>query len=134
MTNLKTNKILVFISPAELVDKISILELKAKKISDPKKLKNVKYELEVLIDVFKNNIKRSKKLDRLFDELRKLNAKGWKIENIKRDHERVKDFGHKFVDAARGAFKNNDQRAILWRKINLLLKSDIIQEKSYKKY
>lgn len=134
MINLKTNKILVSISPAELMDKISILELKAKKISDPKKLKNVKHELEILMDVFKNNVQRSKELDRLFNELRKLSAKGWKIEDIKRDCERVGDFGSKFINAARAAFKNNDQRASFWKKINLLLKSDIVQEKSYKKY
>jgi hypothetical protein len=127
-------KILLPVSPAELMDKISILEIKTKKISDPEKLKNVKHELEILMQVFKKNIDQSKELTHLFDKLRKLSAKGWKIEDIKRDCERVGDFSSKFIEAARGAFKNNDERAALWKKINLLLKSDIVQEKSYKKY
>jgi len=127
-------KILLPVSPAELMDKIAILELKVKKITEQEKLKNVKHELEVLLDVFKKNIKRSKELDKLFDELRKLSAKGWKIEDTKRGCESVGDFGPKFISAARGAFKNNDARAALWKKINILLKSDIVQEKSYKKY
>ena len=127
-------KILLPVSPAELMDKISILEIKAKKISDPEKLKNVKHELEVLMEVFRSNIEQSKELNKLFDQLRKLSVKGWKIEDIKRDCERMGDFSIKFINAARGAFKNNDERAALWKEINLLLKSDIVQEKSYKKY
>ncbi len=116
------------------MDKIAILELKARKISDSEKLKNVKHELEVLMEVFKKNIKRSKESDKLFDELRQLSARGWKIEDIKRDCERKGDFGPKFINAARGAFKNNDARAAIWKEINTHLKSDIVQEKSYKKY
>ncbi|TSC74940.1 MAG: hypothetical protein G01um101444_117 [Parcubacteria group bacterium Gr01-1014_44] len=127
-------RILLPISPAELMDKIAILELKARKISDSEKLKNVKHELEVLMEVFKKNIKRSKESDKLFDELRQLSARGWKIEDIKRDCERKGDFGPKFINAARGAFKNNDARAAIWKEINTHLKSDIVQEKSYKKY
>ena len=128
------NKILLPVSPAELIDKICILELKIKNISDPEKLKNVKYELEILTGVFNKNIKKSKKLDHLINDLKKLGAKGWKIEDIKRECEFRKDFGTKFINAARGAFKNNDNRAVLWKKINIYLKSDIVQEKSYKKY
>lgn len=127
-------KILLPVSPAELIDKIAILEIKEKKISDLEKLKNVKHELEVLTGVFRKNIEQSKELDQLFNQLRKLSAKGWKIEDIKRDCESKNDFGAKFINAARGAFKNNDERAALWKEINLLLKSDIVQEKSYKKY
>ena len=126
--------ILLPVSPAELMDKITILEIKAKKITDPEKLKNVKHELELLTKVFKKSIPRSKELDKLFDQLRKLSAKGWKIEDTKRACERVGDFREKFINAARGAFKNNDARAALWKKINLFLKSDIVQEKSYKSY
>ena len=127
-------KIKVPISPSELMDKIAILEIKEKKIADPLKLKNVKYELQTLKAVFQDHITTSKELNGLFDELRKLSAKGWKIEDIKRDCERQKDFGPKFINAARAAFKNNDARAALWKKINILLKSDIVQEKSYTRY
>lgn len=116
------------------MDKISILEIKARKITDPEKLKNVKHELAVLSSVFKKDIRRSKELDRLFDQLRRLSVKGWKIEDTKRDCERVGNFGIKFINAARGAFKNNDERAAVWKKINLYLKSDIVQEKSYRSY
>lgn len=126
--------ILLPISPAELMDKIAILEIKAKKISDREKLKNIKHELELLTAVFKKNIKPSQELNGLFDKLRQLSTKGWKIEDIKRDCERRGDFGTKFINAARGAFKNNDERAAVWKKINLLLGSAIIQEKSYKSY
>ena len=134
MKNSKTKKLLLPVSPAELMDKIAILELRIKKISDPEKLKNIKHELKILTDVFKKNIKRSKELDKLFDELHRLSAKGWRIEDTKRDCESKNDFGSKFINAARGAFKNNDERAALWKKINIYLKSDIVQEKSYKKY
>ena len=134
MENIKAKKILLPVSPAELMDKITILEIKAKKISDSEKLKNVKHELEVLTEVFKNNVEQSKELSQLFVQLRKLSAKGWRIEDTKRDCESKNDFGPKFINAARGAFKNNDERAALWKKINVLLKSDIVQEKSYKKY
>jgi len=127
-------KILLPVSPAELMDKIAVLELKVEKISDPEKLKNVKHELEVLAEVFNKNIKQSEELNQLFVQLRKLSAKGWRIEDTKRDCESKNDFGPKFINAARGAFKNNDERATLWKKINVLLKSDIVQEKSYKKY
>jgi len=132
--NIKAKKILLPVSPAELMDKITILEIKAKNISDQEKLKNVKHELAILMDVFKKNVQKSKELNQLFVQLRKLSAKGWKIEDIKRDCESKNDFGTKFIDAARGAFKNNDERAALWKKINVLLRSDIVQEKSYKKY
>lgn len=127
-------KILMPISPAELMDKIAILELKEKKISHPEKLKNIKAELQLARAVFNKHIELSLELELLFNKLRKLSEKGWKIEDTKRECESKKDFGPKFIKAARGAFKNNDARAALWKKINLHLKSDIVGEKSYKKY
>lgn len=127
-------KILLPVSPAELADKIAILEVKSKRIADPEKLKNVNHELELLRGVFSKSIESSKDLDRLFDKLRQLSAKGWDIENRKRLCEKNGDFGPEFIEAARAAFKNNDKRAAVWKEINLLLKSDIIQEKSYEKY
>jgi hypothetical protein len=126
--------ILVPISPAELMDKLAILETKERKIKDPEKLKHIKNEIKILRAVFKKNIRMTKELNSLFAELKKASIRGWGIEDIKRDCERRKDFGPKFINAARGAFKNNDARAALWKEINLLLKSDIVQEKSYEKY
>src|SRR3989344_5350338 len=130
----KPNKILIPISPAELMDKIAILEVKSERIKDPEKLKNVKRELKLLREVFHKSVKPTKELNRLFDKLRRLSAKGWDIEDKKRLCERNGDFGSEFIKAARAAFKNNDERAAVWREINLLLKSDIVHEKSYEKY
>lgn len=130
----ESNKILIPISPAELMDKIAILEVKLKRISDPDKLKNVNHEIKILREVFSKSIEPSKELDHLFDKLKQLSAKGWDIEDKKRLCERNNDFGPEFIEAARGAFKNNDERAAVWKEINILLKSDIVQEKSYEKY
>jgi hypothetical protein len=128
------NTIIVPIGPAELMDKIAILEVKSQRIKDPDKLKNVLHELRILRGVFEKAIQPSKKLNQLFNSLRGLSAKGWDIEDKKRLCEKNGDFGPDFIKAARMAFKNNDERAAVWKKINLFLKSDIIQEKSYEKY
>ncbi|PJE51196.1 MAG: hypothetical protein COV29_02080 [Candidatus Yanofskybacteria bacterium CG10_big_fil_rev_8_21_14_0_10_36_16] len=128
------NEILVPISPAELLDKIAILEVKIKKISDKEKLKNVKHELNILKKTMKQHIKSSPELARLFEKLKKLSFKGWDIEDGKRSKERDKNFDKEFIEFARGAFKNNDERSAIKKEINLLLKSDIIEEKSYEKY
>lgn len=130
----KKNYILVPISSAELMDKIIILEIKAEKIADPKKNKNIRHELEVLRKVFDKHGQLSKELNELIKKLRATNRRGWEIEDQKRVCERNKDFGPKFLKAARAAFKNNDERAALWKAINLLLESDIIQEKLYESY
>lgn len=116
------------------MDKIAILEVKSEKIKDLEKLKHIRHELEIFRSVFDKYIQSTEELNRLFDKLRALSAKGWDIEDKKRLCERNGDFGHEFIEAARGAFKNNDKRAAVWKEINLLLKSDIIQEKSYEKY
>lgn len=128
------NTILLSVSPAELMDKIAILEVKSQKIKDPDKLKNVSHELSVLRGVFDKTIQLTEELNQLFNKLRQLSVKGWDIEDKKRLCERNGDFGREFIEAARGAFKNNDERAAVWKEINLLLKSDIVQEKSYEKY
>ncbi len=126
--------ILVPISPAELMDKIAILEIKAEKITDPEKNKNVRHELEILREVFNKHIRPSPALNKLIQRLRKISQMGWDIEDQKRICESKKDFGLKFLKAARAAFKNNDERAGTWKEINLLLKSVIIPEKLYKSY
>jgi len=128
------NTILVPIAPAELLDKISILEVKEKRISDPEKLKNVRYELGLLRDLFNKHIIPTQELNILLDKLRELSAKGWDIEDGKRRCEKEKRFDSKFIEFARGAFKNNDQRAAVKKEINLLLGSKIVEEKSYEKW
>ncbi len=125
---------MVPISPAELIDKICILEIRKEKIVDPEKNKNVRNELEFLKKVFDDNINSSPELDSLIGKLKSLSLRGWEIEDVKRSCERDKDFGSRFIEAARGAFKNNDERAAVWKEINMLLKSDIVQEKSYEQY
>ncbi len=130
----QNSKFLVEISPAELIDKICILEIKIEKITDPEKNRNVKHELKVLMDVFNALVFPSRELNQLINRLRAASKRGWEIEDIKRECEREKDFGDKFIEAARGAFKNNDERAMIWKEINMLLKSNIVQEKSYEKY
>lgn len=116
------------------MDKIAILEVKSKRITDSDRLHNVNHELEELRAIFDKHIQPTEELNRLFDKLRQLSAKGWDIEDKKRLGEKNGDFGPEFIEAARGAFKNNDERAAVWKEINLLLKSDIVQEKSYEKY
>ncbi len=129
----KTNRILIPVSPAELMDKISILELKEKRFTDKEQIKNVKTELRLLRGIFSEKVKPSKKLTTLFNSLRKLNGQSWNVENEKRYYEHIGDTGPRFIKAASMAFKNNDKRASIWKEINLFLKSDIVQEKSYEK-
>src|SRR3989344_459407 len=129
----KPNKIMIPISPAELMDKIAILEVKSERIKDTDKLKNIRRELKLLRGIFKKSVKPTKELNRLFDKLRRLSANGWDIEDKKRLCERNGNFGPEFIKAARAAFKNNDERAAVWKEINILLKSDVVQEKSYVK-
>lgn len=125
---------MVPIAPAELLDKIAILEVKEQRISDPEKLKNVRYELRLLRDIFNKYINPTPELSMLLDKLRELSAKGWDIEDGKRRCEKEKNFGGEFIEFARGAFKNNDQRAAVKKEINLILGSKIAEEKLYEKY
>lgn len=127
----KKKHILIPTSPAELIDKISILEIKAKEILDPVKNKNVCYELAVLWEVFDIHIKPTNELNKLMNKLRLISRRGWNIEDQRRACEINKDFGPKFVMVAKAAFQNNRRRMAVWKEINLLLKSDIIQEKSH---
>lgn len=125
--------ILVPIAPAELFDKIAILEIKEQRISDPEKLKNVKYELNLLREIFNKHINSTPELETLLDRLRELSAKGWDIEDGKRRCEKEKKFDNEFIEYARGAFKNNDERAVVKKEVNLILGSKIVEEKSYEK-
>ncbi len=127
-------KLMVEVAPGELIDKITILEIKLNKIDDEAKLTNVRREYEILMETYRANIEKTDALGALIDELREANAKLWDIEDDIRDLERAKDFGDAFVSLARSVYKSNDRRAATKRKINELLNSRIVEEKSYADY
>ena len=105
------NKILVEVSIGELLDKISILEIKREKIKDSKKLKFINDEYNILNDQFKKNVKTDDKLNQLFKSLKEINAKLWLIEDEKRMYEKNSDFGEKFIKVSRDIHFFNDDRA-----------------------
>jgi hypothetical protein len=123
--------ILVPVSPGELIDKITILRLKADKMSDQGKLKNVQHELAVLSAIVDRTVPASAELTALWEEMQAINAALWVIEDDIRDHDAAGDFGATFVALARAVYQTNDRRAAVKKKINLLLGSAIVEEKSY---
>ena len=128
------NKILVEVSVGELLDKISILEIKQEKIKDPKKLKFINDEHNILKDQLDNNVKSNEKLNILFQSLKDINAKLWVIEDDKRQHEKEKDFTEKFIKLSRDVHFLNDDRAKIKLEINNLTGSKIKEIKEYTSY
>jgi hypothetical protein len=126
--------ILVEVAPGELIDKITILEIKSERMEDPNKVKNVRIELQVLADARDAAVPPSEELVRLTAELKSVNEALWEIEDRIRDCERAKDFGPEFIELARSVYRSNDRRAAAKREINDLLGSKIIEEKSYAAY
>ena len=124
----------VEIAPGELIDKITILEIKTERITDPAKVRNVGIELETLSSVRDEAIDASTKLAELTSGLKEINGQLWVIEDDIRDCERSQDFGPKFIELARSVYRCNDRRAELKREINELLGSRLIEEKSYSDY
>ena len=124
----------VEVAPGELIDKITILEIKLERIEDADKLANVKLDWETLSAARDAAIEPSGELERLSAELKQANERLWRIEDDIRDCERNKDFGDAFVELSRGVYKTNDKRAALKREINELLGSSLIEEKSYAAY
>jgi hypothetical protein len=127
-------KIRLDVAPGELVDKMTILEIKLERITGPDQLKNVRNEYSLIRETFRRCIPPSQELTRLMAALKRSNERLWVIEDEIRDCEREKDFGPKFIELARSVYRNNDQRARLKRDINTLLNSSIIEEKSYRSY
>ena len=127
-------KIIAEISVGELLDKISILEIKLEKIRDPKKLKFVSDEHSILKDQLDNNIKSNDNLDKLFQSLKKINSKLWVIEDDKRQCEKEKDFGEKFIKLSRDIHFLNDDRAKIKLEINENTGSKIKEIKEYTNY
>ena len=128
------NKILVEISVGELLDKISILEIKKEKIKDTEKLKFINNELSILQDQFKKNIKSDDKLDGLYQLLKKINSKLWEIEDNKRQCEKDKSFTENFIKLSRDIHFLNDDRANIKLDINNYTGSKIKEIKKYTKY
>ena len=128
------NKIIVEVSVGELLDKISILEIKQEKIKDPEKLKFILNEHLILKNQLKKNVKIDDKLNDLFDSLKKINAKLWVIEDDKRQCEKEKNFGEKFVQLSRDVHFFNDDRAKIKLEINIHTGSLIKEIKEYTSY
>ena len=129
-----TTSVTVDIAPGELVDKITILEIKLERITGEAKLQNVRTEWTILTAVRDTDLPSSTELDRLTAELKLVNEKLWVIEDDIRDCERQSDFSNEFIRLARAVYFNNDERARLKRRINELLGSPLIEEKSYAAY
>ena len=128
------NKIIVEVSVGELLDKISILEIKQEKIKDPDKLKFISNEHSILKNQLDNHVKSDDKLNKLFKLLKEINAKLWTIEDGKRLCEKEKDFGEKFIKLSRDVHFLNDDRAKIKLKINNLTDSSIREIKEYTSY
>ena len=128
------NKIIVEVSVGELLDKISILEIKKGKIKDPEKLKFITNEHSILKNQLDSNVNSDDKLITLFDSLKEINAKLWVIEDNKRQCEKDKDFGEKFIKLSRDIHFLNDDRAKIKLEINNLTGSKIKEIKEYTSY
>jgi len=128
------NKIIVEVSVGELLDKISILEIKQEKIKDPEKLKFISNEHSILKNQLNENVKTDDKLNKLFQSLKEINAKLWVIEDDKRLCEKEKDFGEKFIKLSRDVHFLNDDRAKIKLEINNHTGSTIKEIKEYTSY
>lgn len=122
------------ISPGEMLDKITILEIKSERISEEAKLINVRKELAMLSDLWTKLVTEDAALVSMRDELKGINEKLWAIEDDIRDEERNQQFGEPFIKLARSVYFTNDERSDVKKRINLHLNSDIVEEKSYQKY
>ncbi|HET9862431.1 MAG TPA: DUF6165 family protein [Steroidobacteraceae bacterium] len=126
--------ILVPISPGELLDKITILRIKAARMRDADKVANVQRELGLLEKTWKESGAASVDLGTAEADLTRVNEKLWVIEDEIRDEERAKRFEHKFIELARAVYFTNDERAAIKKRVNTLLGSSIVEEKSYQQY
>ncbi|MBV8782255.1 MAG: hypothetical protein JO353_12740 [Phycisphaerae bacterium] len=126
------SSILAPISAGELIDKITILRIKAQRVSDSAKLQNILHELNLLEEILASAIAPSADLNRLTSELQRVNELLWDVEDDVRLCDRSGEFGPRFIELARSVYRHNDRRSALKRQINELLGSRLIEEKSYR--
>ena len=122
------------VSPGEVLDKITILEIKSERISDPDKVANVRRELELLSSTWQQYVEQDATVNRIHAELKTINEALWEIEDDIRDKEREREFDQRFIDLARSVYVTNDQRANAKKELNVYLGSEIVEEKSYQDY
>ena len=124
----------VTLSVGELIDKITILQIKNKFIKNNDQLKNINNELSILEPLLKKNKLNTPEINQLLSELYKVNMELWEIEDKIREKERKSDFKDEFITLARSVYINNDKRAQIKKNINLISGSQLIEEKSYARY
>jgi transcriptional regulator of nitric oxide reductase len=122
------------VSPGEVLDKITILEIKSERMSDPEKVANVKIELGLLQETWASSVRENGVIKDLHTQLKKINEALWEIEDDIRDKERAKEFDERFIELARSVYFTNDRRSQVKKDLNLHLGSQIIEEKSYQDY
>lgn len=132
--SLPARPVTIEVAPGELIDKITILQIKAERIHDEAKLHNVRFELDTLVAARDTALAASAALEELTAELKTVNEALWEIEDDIRAEERKAEFGERFIELARSVYRQNDRRAALKRRINELLGSRLIEEKSYEDY
>ena len=130
----KSKKIVVEISAGELLDKISILEIKLKKIKDKANQQKIKKEHQILKKALNSSIKMNQKIKKFFKDIKKINLNLWNIEDKIRLCERKKEFSKNFIKLARGVYFNNDKRAKIKLNINKSMNSNIVEIKKYSNY
>ena len=128
------NSPIIPVSWGELVDKITILEIKSERLTDTKALLNVRKELDLLSRIFSDAGQAVTRIRDLKTQLRKINETLWVIEDSIREKERTKSFDGEFIELARSVYVSNDERARIKREINKALGSDLMEEKSYSAY
>lgn len=128
------DQIVVPVSPGEVLDKITILEIKSERMSDEAKLRNVRLELQLLNRTWAERVQADATVERIHAELKSINEALWEIEDDIRDKERLGEFDERFIELARSVYFTNDRRAAAKKELNLHLGSEIVEEKSYQDY
>ena len=128
------SEIRVPVSVGELIDKITILEIKSERMDDEAKLANVRRELDLLNATWSGAVTPDETIERIHRELKAINEQLWEIEDDIRDKERVKEFDERFIELARAVYFTNDKRAAAKKALNVHLGSQIVEEKSYQDY
>lgn len=122
------------VSPGEVLDKITILEIKSERMDDPEKIANVKRELELLQASWREHVNEDDNVARIHADMKAINEELWEIEDDIRDKERAREFDEVFIRLARSVYVVNDKRANAKKELNLYLGSEIVEEKSYQDY